>query len=324
MIMLFKGSLREIPTSQLQVQAEMLNIEGNNVSCRVAPFDYFSTVSVDVQPTSTPAAPIPSLMLTIPTPQLPASPVFIPQSPITISKYITASSRLASPLLVPAHASPVPSVPICEDCCLIPPESGQQCSSCERQWLACKVWYQANDGGRRLRLTEPYIKPAESNATNRALMELLGAPSGVTSSYGLGIRAAPEPVVSKSRFRKLAPLLALTTAESSASVSSGRQLLPSRGRRSAFLKRLGSEALTVPIQQFWAKLSWRIHYGSVSFFKNLLSIGESSTMASSTRSSLSRMGLHDDFLGDLQASRRLTITSTSRFLEHLVEPSSIP
>lgn len=175
--------------------------------------------------------PIPSLVLTLPTPELPASPVFLQRSPITVHKFV-AAAEAPSPLLPPDGQlpRPVPSLEFCPDCVLVHPDSGLLCYACDQQWLACKVWYQANDGGRRQRLTEPYIKPAESNATNRALMDLLQAPTGNGSSYGLGIRAGPQVVVSKSRFRKLAPLLAMATAESSMSVIYREEVLPAARR----------------------------------------------------------------------------------------------
>ena len=51
------------------------------------------------------------------------------------------------------------------------------------------MWYQANDGGRRRWLTEPLIRPAESNASLRAVMGVLGV-SGNSGSVGLGIEAS--------------------------------------------------------------------------------------------------------------------------------------
>ena len=175
--------------------------------------------------------PIPSLVLTLPTPQLPASPVFVQRSPITVHKFITAAEAPPNPLPSEGQAQrPAPPMEFCHDCVLVHPDSGLLCYACDQQWLACKVWYQANDGGRRQRLTEPYIKPAESTATNRALMDLLQAPTGNGSSYGLGIRAGPQVVVSKSRFRKLAPLLAMATAESSMSIIYREEVLPAARR----------------------------------------------------------------------------------------------
>lgn len=145
--------------------------------------------------------PNPSIVVTLPTPRVSQSPVFQPRSPITLAKYVQATSPDSD--LSPACASssslsPVPSVPACDRCCLAELEEGVTCRSCERQWLACKMWYQANDGGRRQWLTEPFIRPAESNASLRAVMGVLGVPGSTDSadSAGLGIRpsgARKEP-----------------------------------------------------------------------------------------------------------------------------------
>ncbi|KAI0713125.1 hypothetical protein C8T65DRAFT_739000 [Cerioporus squamosus] len=145
-----------------------------------------------IQPPRTPyllAAPTPSIVLTMPTPQISQSPVFQPRSPITLAKYVQATASSQSPCLTPAVStsslSPVPSIPSCNRCCLAQLEDGVICRACERQWLACKMWYQAHDGGRRLQLTEPFIRPAESNASVRAVMGVLGVP-GSTATVGLG------------------------------------------------------------------------------------------------------------------------------------------
>ncbi|KAH9929790.1 uncharacterized protein B0H18DRAFT_996284 [Fomitopsis serialis] len=201
--------------------------------------------------------PIPSLVLTLPTPQLPASPIFIPQSPITVSKFITAAADPPSSAHPPRQPScPVPAMQFCSDCALVPPDSGLLCYSCDQQWLACKVWYQANDGGRRQRLTEPHIRPAESNAANRALMDFLRAPTGSGNSYGLGIRATPEGI-SRSRFRKLAPLLAKFTAESSLSVIYREEVLP-LARRLRFVVDLRTLA-AIP-RKLWAAITDILSY----------------------------------------------------------------
>ncbi|CDO73419.1 hypothetical protein BN946_scf185013.g53 [Trametes cinnabarina] len=115
----------------------------------------------------------PTLMLTLPTPQIAQSPVFVPHSPITLAKYVEATTpvHMLDPLRphsLPSSTSfslsPAPPLPMCDRCCLAQLGDGVVCRPCEKQWLACKVWYQAHDGGRRRWLTEPYIKPAESTA----------------------------------------------------------------------------------------------------------------------------------------------------------------
>ncbi|KAF9819245.1 hypothetical protein IEO21_02284 [Rhodonia placenta] len=320
---IFQGSGCEIPPSQTGV--ENLISQGNNVTCQPV-LPHPGNLS-ELHHGKIGTALVPSLMLTIPTPQMPASPVFVPQSPITVFKFAEATSRQFIPLASSSSPLPVPAIPICEDCCLIVPESGQQCASCERQWLACKVWYQANDGGRRQRLKEPYIKPAESNAANRALMEFLGAPTGLGNSYGLGIRAGPEQAMSKSRFRRLAPLLALATADSSLSVLSGRSLAATLESSKALVKKLRLKAFKSSIKQFWAKIAQQARCIPIAFLETLFPASLfGATTSSSSSSSFRRSNFSDDFLGDprvrAQSSRRLVITSTSRFLEHLVEASS--
>ena len=127
-------------------------------------------------------------MLTMPTPRISQSPIFQPRSPITLAKYVQATSPTPS-VISTGSLSPVPSLPACDRCCLARLEEGLICRTCERQWLACKMWYQANDGGRRRWLTEPLIRPAESNASLRAVMGVLGV-SGNSGSVGLGIEAS--------------------------------------------------------------------------------------------------------------------------------------
>ncbi|KAI0368898.1 hypothetical protein BV20DRAFT_968692 [Pilatotrama ljubarskyi] len=161
---------------------------------------------------------VPSLMLTLPTPQIAHSPVFRPRSPITLSKYVEATTPtyLRNPLsLSPSTSmSPVPSVPSCDRCCLAQLEYGLICRSCEKQWLACKMWYQAHDGGRRRWLTEPYINPAESNASVRAVMGVLGVPGSSDRSHsnrGLGFGSSVS-------FKKELPFRVLATSSDTSSL----------------------------------------------------------------------------------------------------------
>ncbi|KZT08790.1 uncharacterized protein LAESUDRAFT_55590 [Laetiporus sulphureus 93-53] len=267
---------------------------------------------------------IPSFMLTMPTPQLPSSPIFMPQSPVTISKFVQASS-------IPGTSSrpPIPSIPICE-ACMIPQEMHQQCYSCEQQWLACKVWYQASDGGRRQRLTEPYIRPAESNAANRALIEMLGAPIGTsTAGVGLGIGASPEAVVSKSRFRRLAPLLALATADSTSTLGLGKNVLRADGRAKSALRKLGLPVYS-SLKNVWTKttngLASRARQAPARFFKALLLPVRPRTTASCSQglaTQQSSLWNLNALLGlALAAPLPLAIASNSRFVEHLETPGT--
>lgn len=155
----------------------------SNLSFRLAPARISTTVlsgcaeSMNMLP--------PSMILTMPTPVEPQSPVFVSQSPITVSKFFEA---LDSPLDGPPEAqtrslvSTAPRLASCGDCGLFEFEQGLQCRDCDQQWLACKVWYRAQDGGRRRWLTAPYIRPGESNARNRALMHDVGVPGCFTAA----------------------------------------------------------------------------------------------------------------------------------------------
>ena len=130
--------------------------------------------------------PQPSMILTVPTPIVPHSPVFTPHSPITVSKFFEAldqESRMADTTpdaslgqYESSFGRRPPSLVSCGDCGFFEFELGLQCRECDRRWLACKVWYRAQDGGRKRWLAAPYIRPGESNAHNRALMHGLGVP----------------------------------------------------------------------------------------------------------------------------------------------------
>lgn len=127
---------------------------------------------------------IPSFMLTMPSPQPENTPVNVFETPVTIQEYIFAST---------AHlaTNPGASVPRLPDCnhraSRDEDESGDNdylCRACEKQLLACRLWYHARKAaGQSLR--EPLLKPAESNASIRATLEVLGLPVG--SNRGLGI-----------------------------------------------------------------------------------------------------------------------------------------
>lgn len=141
---------------------------------------------------SRPGSSKPTVTLTLPTPLLASSPVFVPQSPITVSKFFLASAMTArnptdapgEQQLIPDRCSPSgsgsgptplpPSLTSCGQCGLFAFDQGEQCRACDERWLACKVWYRAHDGGRRKWLTEPYIHPGECNETNREMMRDLG------------------------------------------------------------------------------------------------------------------------------------------------------
>ncbi|KAA1467861.1 hypothetical protein DENSPDRAFT_356947 [Dentipellis sp. KUC8613] len=125
---------------------------------------------------------LPSFVLTVPTPQPAPSPILVPHSPFTPHKFVAAASTATASVF--AERRPAPVLPRCSHVSENMEEG--MCAACELQMLACKVWYQGSDGGRRQALREPYIRPGESNANNRAMMESLGFPAGV----GLGLAGA--------------------------------------------------------------------------------------------------------------------------------------
>ncbi|KAJ7279982.1 hypothetical protein C8J57DRAFT_1566992 [Mycena rebaudengoi] len=137
---------------------------------------------------------LPSVVLTFPTPEQPNSPIFTPQSPFTLHKFVAAAeSGSTSGRGDQTHSSlAVPALPRCTNCGFgfgldLAPVSTEPCRLCEPQWLACKMWYEAR--GDKLR--EPTaVRPAESNANSRAIISKLGLPVG--SYRGLGIRVVDE------------------------------------------------------------------------------------------------------------------------------------
>ncbi|KAJ6601397.1 hypothetical protein DFH09DRAFT_562310 [Mycena vulgaris] len=142
---------------------------------------------------------VPALVVTFPTPEQPKTPVFAPQSPFTVHKFVAATSSGAP--TSPGSAQrlstlAVPALPRCTHCgfgfgldfhdleALL---SNNPCRFCEPQWLACKMWYQARGNS----LHEPCaMRPAESNASSRAIVGKLGLPVG--SHRGLGIEVVDE------------------------------------------------------------------------------------------------------------------------------------
>ncbi|KAJ7708397.1 hypothetical protein B0H14DRAFT_3024635, partial [Mycena olivaceomarginata] len=135
---------------------------------------------------------VPALFLTFPTPEPPKSPVFIPQSPFTVHKFVAAMAPGPSASAECIAQLAVPALPRCTHCGfgfgldlddLEAPLSSNPCRFCEPQWLACKMWYQAR--GNRLR--EPCaVRPAESNASRRAIVGKLGLPVGSHRGLALG------------------------------------------------------------------------------------------------------------------------------------------
>lgn len=174
------------------------------------------SVNTPTQEASTSSS-IPSLALTIPTPNILPSPVFHPQSPFTLSRFIVASNA-GQPTDSPSSADdgdtplrrPVPSLPRCRQCRAFT-EGGACSRACQQQLLACRVWYQAHDGGHRRHLTEPYIRPGESTMGTRAMIGELGLPVGSPRGLGLDLADAEpgtsaDPALSLPSSTRAAPL----------------------------------------------------------------------------------------------------------------------
>ncbi|KAJ6486211.1 hypothetical protein C8R47DRAFT_1129477 [Mycena vitilis] len=144
---------------------------------------------------------VPMVVLTFPTPEPPRSPLFAPQSPFTVHKFVGATTLgdSASENSIPGTSNlTVPALPRCTQCGfgfgldlhnLEASMSGNPCRFCEPQWLACKMWYQAR--GKTLR--EPCaMRPAESNASRRTIVRKLGLPMGSHRGLGIGIDTVDE------------------------------------------------------------------------------------------------------------------------------------
>lgn len=142
---------------------------------------------------------VPALVLTFPTPEPPKTPVFAPQSPFTVHKFVAAAASGDLTSAGPEQRFSklaVPALPRCTHCGfgfgldfhdLEAPLSSNPCRLCEPQWLACKMWYQATGAS----LREPCaVRPAESNASSRAIVGRLGLPVG--SHRGLGVAVVDE------------------------------------------------------------------------------------------------------------------------------------
>ncbi|CAL1694688.1 unnamed protein product [Somion occarium] len=220
---------------------------------------------------------VPSLVVTCPTPNEPSSPVFVPRTPITVSKFVSASSMTFSSQIPSGLATfTAPVLPICEYCGLSAFESGLRCAECDQQWLACKVWYRASDGGKRQHLTEPYVKPAESNARNRAMLDFLGVPGGSPNTLGLGLHAAPQEKRT-SKWRRFARLLSTSdeVAEAVPLNLAPDHLNKSSWTRSFFFYplRTSSSALEHMWQRSKVRFPFPFHLDAAQLDKRILSAG---------------------------------------------------
>ena len=117
----------------------------------------------------------PSLVLTIPTPVSPHSPIFSPGVHFTTEKFLDAAEA-ATP------KDRAPTLPQCDH-----GQEGKRCRPCELQLLACRVWFQNADGGARAALHEPFVRPAQSTMRTRAVLASLGSGAPCPSGVGLGL-----------------------------------------------------------------------------------------------------------------------------------------
>ncbi|KAL6304843.1 hypothetical protein BKA93DRAFT_825450 [Sparassis latifolia] len=290
----------------------VLNGQIDEGDCFVAPTNFSGQTLRDERRLAPFDPSLPAFTLTIPTPQLPPSPVFVLKSPITVSKFVSASSNAANAGISTAiRGSPAPMVPACDRCRLAEPESSQ-CYSCYQQWLACKVWYQANDGGRRTWLTEPYIKPAESNAINRAVTETFWSPERTTfDPRGLGILT--DALIGSSIQAEGFPRLL-------ASSTGSREVVAWKPRRGSILLLL-AESWRTSVNALKSKLSSCQRRIALEF--KTLRVAE----VPDGWSCHMNLGSEDDALLDAcfeQPHRRAKITSSSKFVEQLFDSPSNP
>ena len=117
----------------------------------------------------------PSLVLTVPTPASPDSPIFSPGVHFTTEKFLDAAGAAAP-------RDRAPTLPQCDH-----GQEGKLCRACELQLLACRVWFQNADGGARAALHEPFVRPAQSTVRTRAVLASLGVGGQCPSRVGLGL-----------------------------------------------------------------------------------------------------------------------------------------
>lgn len=209
------------------------------------------------------------MALTVPTPIIPQSPVFVPHSPITVNKFFEAVSPEATESLgmepIRPAVSIIPTLASCGDCGLFEFEHGLQCCECNERWLACKVWYRSQDGGRRRWLTEPYIRPAESNARNRALMHELGVPgcgaNADTMETTCGNSTTVLTVQAWNSFRRLGRFLRAKAVQVQGLIHPRRLSITRKGNRTLYagstplrpLRRIIMSVAGVGLENLWTE-----------------------------------------------------------------------
>jgi hypothetical protein len=118
---------------------------------------------------------LPSIVLTLPTPASPHSPIFSPEVHFTTEKFLDAAEAAAP-------KDRAPTLPHCDH-----GRGDKLCRACEMQLLACRVWFQNADGGARAALREPFVRPAQSTTRTRAVLASLGVGVACPSGVGLGL-----------------------------------------------------------------------------------------------------------------------------------------
>ncbi|EGO05422.1 hypothetical protein SERLA73DRAFT_157950 [Serpula lacrymans var. lacrymans S7.3] len=133
----------------------------------------------------------PSLMLTLPTPELPSTPAWTPSPlPLTVSQYVVAVDA-------GGYDAPAPPFPPCygDNFGYTP-----KCSACEKQWLACTLWFHARQKRTASsHLERPYLRGEVSTATNRAIMGSLGLPIGSAKALAKIDATVPETAYGATR-----------------------------------------------------------------------------------------------------------------------------
>jgi hypothetical protein len=120
----------------------------------------YESISMDVI-----GGPVPSVMLTLPTPEIPTSLRFDPQSPFTVPEIFTANSSITN---VPAHKYDV-----------------YPDSNCTTEDLP---------GFKQASFQEPFVRRETPNVDNGVTTELLNVPAWSTNGLGIGVEAGSSEV----------------------------------------------------------------------------------------------------------------------------------
>lgn len=173
------------------------------------------------------------------------------------------------------------------------------------------MWYQANDGGQRRWLTEPFIRPAESNANVRGVMNILGVPGAV----GLGIQSA---------MKKELPFKVISILRDSGSPHDDGSSFGTRRWRRLYDWSLETASKTKDILQAWVSAPLKVILSGIraSHLPDGMPSKPLTPYDYETSSWIARMAQPHLSLASSTHISPLTvlasITSTSRFVEHLL------